>query len=399
MLKTFQFENFYSFPRPIHLSLEANRGVPDEGLSFVSPKGFRASKCLAVVGGNASGKTQFLRALAFVHWFMGFSVEWKPDRPSFFHQEPQHLPLHPHFSATDRPSAFQMEFERNGKAWRYCLEVTRDRVLHESLHSQDEQTARFSSVFTRDWNRRKQGYVIKLKRPQPDLQNVKIPQTVSMIPVALEYGVDLAESLASANVKCSFGPRGTDDIRSAATFYADHPDIGDWMSALLTGWDLGLSGVRFEEQSTTIWPKGTMKLHVPYGIHRVRDQEHRLALEQESTATQNAFLLLSCILPALQDGGLVLFDGLGTDLHPHLTHAILELFLSPDTNPHDAQIVFTGHSMEILNMLQKTQIVLVEKNDRCESDAWRLDGLKGVRSNDNFYAKYMSGTYGAVPRI
>ena len=397
MLKTFQFENFYSFPRPVHISLEAK--VPDESLSFVSPSGFRASKCLAVVGGNASGKTQLLRALAFVHWLMGFSVEWKPDRPGFFHRETQHLPLYPHFSATERPSIFQMEFERNGKAWRYCLEATRDRVLHESLYSQDEQTPRFSSVFTRDWNRRKQGYAIKLKHPHSDLQTAKIPQTVSMIPLALEYGVDLANDLTSTNVKCGFGPRGTDDIRNVSSFYADHPVIRDWMSALLTGWDLGLSGMRFEEQTTTIWPKGTMKLHIPYGLHRVRDQEHRLALEQESAGTQNLFLLLSCILPALENGGLALVDGLGADLHPHLTHALLDLFLSPETNPHNAQIVFTSHSTELLNILQKTQIVLVEKNDRCESDAWRLDELKGVRSNDNFYARYMAGTYGAVPRI
>jgi hypothetical protein len=399
MLKTFQFENFYSFPRPIHISLEANHSASGEGPFFVSPKGFHASKCLAVIGGNASGKTQFLRALAFVHWFMGFSVIWQPGRPDFFRQEQQHLPLHPHFSATDRSSSFQLEFEHNGKAWRYCLEVTRDRVLHESLHSQDEQTSRFSNVFTRDWDRRKQIYTIKLKRQHAELQSARIPQTDSMIPVALEYGVDLAENLASANVKCSFGPRSADDIRNVATFYADNPAIRDGMVALLTGWDLGLSGVRFEEQSTTHWPKGTLKQHVPYGLHRFRDQEHRLALEQESVGTQNAFLLLSCILPALQDGGLVLFDGLGADLHPHLTHAILNLFLSPETNPRNAQIVFTGHSMELLNILQKNQVVLVEKNERSESDAWRLDSLKGVRSSDNFYARYLAGTYGAVPRI
>jgi len=43
--------------------------------------------------------------------------------------------------------------------------------------------------------------------------------------------------------------------------------------------------------------------------------------------------------------------------------------------------------------------VLVEKDAQCESDAWRLAAVKGVRADDNLYAKYMAVTYGAVPRL
>jgi hypothetical protein len=48
-------------------------------------------------------------------------------------------------------------------------------------------------------------------------------------------------------------------------------------------------------------------------------------------------------------------------------------------------------------LLKKGQIMLVEKNERCRSEAWRLSDMEGVRADDNFYAKYMAGTYGAVP--
>jgi hypothetical protein len=43
--------------------------------------------------------------------------------------------------------------------------------------------------------------------------------------------------------------------------------------------------------------------------------------------------------------------------------------------------------------------MLVEKNEACESTAWRMDEVKGIRTDDNFYAKYMAGAYGAVPRL
>ena len=42
---------------------------------------------------------------------------------------------------------------------------------------------------------------------------------------------------------------------------------------------------------------------------------------------------------------------------------------------------------------------LVEKNKECKSEVYRLDELKGVRRDDNIYAKYMAGAYGAVPNI
>ncbi|MDE1886385.1 MAG: hypothetical protein KGH92_10835, partial [Xanthomonadaceae bacterium] len=76
----------------------------------------------------------------------------------------------------------------------------------------------------------------------------------------------------------------------------------------------------------------------------------------------------------------------------------LDLFASPHSNPHDAQIIFTSHSIEVMGLLGKSQVVLVEKKD-CASEAWRLDTMDGVRSQDNLYAKYMSGAYGAVPQL
>jgi uncharacterized protein len=47
--------------------------------------------------------------------------------------------------------------------------------------------------------------------------------------------------------------------------------------------------------------------------------------------------------------------------------------------------------------VHKSQVMLVEKNAECESSACRMDAVKGIRNDDNFYAKYMAGAYGAVP--
>ena len=101
----------------------------------------------------------------------------------------------------------------------------------------------------------------------------------------------------------------------------------------------------------------------------------------------------------LEYGGLAVIDELEADLHPHMLAPILDLFFNPRTNPKNAQIIFTCHAPEILNTLHKSQVLLVEKDDHHVSDAWRLDEVKGVRADDNLYAKYMAGAYDAVPQV
>ena len=134
-------------------------------------------------------------------------------------------------------------------------------------------------------------------------------------------------------------------------------------------------------------------------MHRDGKREAELLLLHESSGTQSAFVLLARLLPVLASGGLAVIDEFEADLHPHMLVPILDLFFSPETNPHNAQIIFTCHSVEVLNLLHKSQVMLVQKDESCASEAWRLDSMQGVRNDDNLYAKYMGGAYGAIPNV
>jgi predicted ATPase len=103
----------------------------------------------------------------------------------------------------------------------------------------------------------------------------------------------------------------------------------------------------------------------------------------------------------LKNGGLAFIDEFESGLHPHLIRELVHLFLfySRRTNQHHAQLVFTSHADYLLTDLEKYQIVLVEKADKCISHAWRLDEMKGIRSDDNIHAKYHAGAYSAVPDL
>lgn len=394
MLYSITLRNFQSFLDEVHISMELSQHAPADDRSFTTPAGKRLSKALAIIGPNASGKTALIKSMAFLDWFIKGSFHNKLDAP---------IPLVPHFSAKDKPSYFEIEFEMAGTAWRYALIASEHRVYSESLHR--KQSRAFSYAFTRNWDAENKKYIIKQKQfgfLQREAEKVR--ENASLIATAAQYDVPLAlqmvSGLALSNVNV-LGRQHLDDVQigSASAIYAEHEPIRKQMNALLCGWDLGLSEVAVEKQVHLHESGNEEHVFVPYGLHRVGDIDHALLFRHESSGTQGAYLLLSRLLPVLNAGGLAIIDELEADLHPHMLYPILDLFFSPKTNPHHAQIVFTCHSVEVLSLLHKSQVVLVEKNVECVSDAWRLDSVQGVRADDNLYAKYMAGAYGAIPRI
>jgi len=394
MLYSIKVRNFQSFLEEVHISLEMNNHVPNDDRSFDTIVGKRLSKAMAIIGPNASGKTALIKSMAFLDWFIKLSFQNRVDAP---------IPLVSHFSAKDKPSQFEIEFEMGGKEWRYSLEADEHRVYSESLYC--KQSRAYSYVFTRDWDGENKKYIIKQKQfglLQKEAEKVR--ENASLIATAAQYKVPLALQIVSGYVLSNvtvFGRQHLDDIQiiGASAMYADHELMRDQMNKLLCGWDLGLSAVRVEKQ-THIQESGKEEhIFVPVGIHKVNGEDHALMFKHESSGTQGAYLLLSRILPVLNSGGLAIIDELEADLHPHMLHPILDLFFSPKTNPKNAQIIFTCHSVEVLSLLHKSQVILVEKNQECVSDAWRLDTVKGVRADDNLYAKYMAGAYGAIPQV
>jgi AAA15 family ATPase/GTPase len=394
MLHSIKISNFQSFLEEVHLSMELSEHVPKDDRSFGGQTDKRLTKAMAIIGPNASGKTALIKSITFLDWFIKDSFRDKVDAP---------IPLVPHFLAKESPSHFEIEFELDGKDWKYLLNADVRRVYSEALYC--KQSRAYSYVFTRDWDQSNQKYIVKQKQfGLLQREAEKVRENASLIATAAQYKVPLAIQLTQAFVLSNvnvLGRQHFDDqqMLTASAIYAGNEGLREQMIQLLCAWDFGLSGVKVEKQMFTRENGEEESIFVPFGLHKVANAEHALMFKHESSGTQGAYLLLSKILPVLDRGGLLLIDELEADLHPHMLHPILDLFFSPKTNPKNAQIIFTCHSIEVLTLLHKSQVVLVEKNQDCVSDAWRLDTVKGVRADDNLYAKYMAGAYGAIPQV
>jgi len=396
MLIRYSAKNFQCFRDAVEVSLAHNAKVRDLPWTAQTASGQRLSTATGVIGPNGGGKTALLKIFVFGSWFIRWSFHDKADAP---------IPVTPHFSTPGEATELEFEEEDDeGRLWRYVLRTTRQRVLHEALYQKHE---RYKYCFVREWDDASQAYEIKLQDFDFSLKEArKVRPNASLISTAAQYGVELARQVAGAFLVTNISSAGRvpfredSDLAHAARAFSENEAQRAEMVRLLRSWDLGLSDVELRE--LTINPPGqeARKIWYPYGIHETRGGErHELRFSEESSGTQGAFVLLSRLLAALENGGLAIIDEFEADLHPHMLEPILDLFANPVTNPRKAQLLFTCHAMEVLNLLHKSQIMLVEKGEHCESTAWRMDSIKGIRNDDNFYAKYMAGAYGAVPQL
>ena len=138
--------------------------------------------------------------------------------------------------------------------------------------------------------------------------------------------------------------------------------------------------------------------------HSAEDDDSWLDLDEESDGTKTLFRMAPSIFESLESGGLLLVDELESSLHPLLGLAIVGLFNSPKTNPHDAQILFTTHDTNLLGntlgepLLRRDQIWFTEKDKDGATRLYPLTDYK-PRKSENLERGYLQGRYGAIPYL
>ncbi|XGA79640.1 AAA family ATPase [Halomonas sp. CH40] len=394
MIKNLSFSNFYSFADETMIDFGLGKKPTPSGYD-ISVDGERFNKAIAIVGANGSGKTQFLKPLAFLSWFVD---------QSFLGGDPEgDIPFAAHLLHTDSPSHFELEFILDGVDYRYQLELTPQAVISEALYK--KTSAQYSYLFKRE--KTQQGYRFKHKGfPFPKAQAEKLRGNASLISAAHSYDIAEAKPFVEffEHIKSNVVSTGRQhfqhgDILGAAEKYQKAPDLLQRMSGAMCEFDLGLSSVEIRKLTARDKTGREEPVFVPFGLHATDNgQTFELPFFEESSGTQSAFVLLEPILHTLQHGGVAVIDEIDNDLHPHLIPHLLEWFEFDHTNPHQAQLIFTCHTPEVLNLLQKHQVYLIEKRNQ-QSEAWRLDDMAGLRADDNLYAKYMAGALGATPEL
>lgn len=411
MIHKFSAENFYSIGKKVEVNLESSLQkplLPELYARFDLSK--PVTKIAFFGGGNASGKTNILRVLAFLSYMMsGDSMR--------FGRLGRTLPFIPFLSreTVSEPSELEVVFSMDQEViYTYGVKLVRERILSEYLMVKRSNTNRASTtrLFLREWNEEgryktvfpKKGTAVGSLLEKEKIVNAN--HKISMVALFSQY--DVADGVFRRisdywrRIFSNIMQFGSTEAELSLTGFAremlaetyENDELNDAVSEILKKFDIGFSKISKDERA------GSEHDEVDYEIlHVYNGSNRRVGLELESNGTKRMIVLLRYVMAALLSGGVAVIDELDAFLHPDIFDYIIDMFMAPVKNPRNAQLIFSAHNYSVLNSLEKQQIFLSDRNKNGETEVWRLDDMKNIRTDENYYTHYLANCYGGKPRI
>ncbi|MEZ9557693.1 ATP-binding protein [Vibrio sp. F12] len=421
MINNYVFQNFQSYLDESHIDFTVNQKAPHSYYDYEMDSGLKIAKVMAVLGANGAGKSNLLKPLSFLAWFIPHSFGGR--------EKGDLIPILPHSLGKGEHTSIEVDFvipkwnesdeDDRDFEFKYKVILDQDRVIFEELKVKTSRL--FSRIFSRELDLDTNKYVVKVNSQLgPDIPIsilAKAPKNCSLISYIFEISDDLDISIddnnrhglvflaysyfqsANSNIVLMGTLQLSENLSEATDFYIEEPEYFDFAKSLIMKYDLGISDIEFEKKIVMDSETGAEEERIiPMCLHRSHGEEFKIPIFLESSGTKSAFCVLATIALSLKTGGIAILDEFDNDFHPQLTMAIVDLFKDDAINRKNAQLLFNTHNAEVLKSLRRQHCYLVEKNEGI-SDAYRADEIEGLSARDNLYAKYISGSLGATPEF
>ncbi len=417
MLIEFSVSNFRSIYEKQTLSMVAAKltGKENTQTNIFTPERYKnlpLLKTAAIYGANASGKSNLLKAMDFFQALSTYSTTLKNSDKFIF--SPFKLNSH----AISEPTSFEMEFiATDGIRYIYGFSLTENEVIEEHLLSftsnkpteifirKKTEPIKFSNVL----KGHKKILEEQLQKNHLLLTKAANSNFYQLLPV---YNF-IYSSLAS-----NFGEKGyssfTINVSSESNEYSEK--YRERVIQLLKAADTGIESYDIETHNGEEYFRSShgKEQEILYNkelrtkiVHKFFNgdtfSEVKWDLEEESDGTIKLFNFAALIITVLDSGMILYFDELNISWHPLITELVINLFNNAETNPKNAQLIFTTHDATLLNkdLLRRDQMWFVEKNKQGMSKLFSLADFdkKEVRWDIPFDKWYLSGRFGAIPNI
>lgn len=383
MIQSFGVKNFTCFADWMELDLTLNEQVPEK---FHDGSGVASLLCLK--GSNASGKTNALKAIAFLKDFVTQSFLSSPEHPfeldTFFQNK--------------EPTEFYLQFTLEEEVvFLYEVKLDQHKVYYERLKKDNK------IVLYREEDQFKEvsffnGSTIPISRYASMISSAfYYPETKQ----AIEPIYDFFQKIFTNVTRFGFTVYpdtilDTKQTSEFAKYYKDNSEAFSFMQEFLQKFDTGIGKVEIRTQSTP----DEKQFYYPVFTHFCGNNPHTLLETAESSGTRALFRNLLYYFVALNYSGVLLFDEFDVNLHPDILPYLLEFFTDPQRNPHRAQLIFTTHNNDIMELAGKYRTYLFEKEDN-KSICYRLDEINNrlIRNDRSLVRLYEKGLLGGVPMV
>ena len=426
MLIGFRFKNSRSFYKENRLSMEATSDKELKDINTFSvcpsimPKGENEFlKSAVIFGSNASGKSNVLKAIAYMKNCLMQSASQLPIAASneyfAFYEE-----------AGDEESLYEVEIIYNATYYKYGFTLLRGRVESEWLEKRKD---RLTKVFTRS---KDSIDIAGLSKDATKLLNLN-PNTL-FLSIGMNFKLNIAPYINdvmawflnllivfenNANIFDIYNLEGG-KYRKQALSILKKADIGiqdikvikDKVASISNINDVLRLNTQLQIKSTGY---GQLKqedadlfnidLETSFYVYDKDDnvvgtKNVRIFKNRgfNSEGTERLLYYLGWILAALDQGRVIFIDEVDAKLHFLVADYIIQLFNSIDNNPKNAQLICTAHNIMLMDEdLRRDQIYFTCKDKVGVSTLASLSDFTNVRKNDLFSKKYLAGFYTSLP--
>lgn len=386
MIYSFGANNYFSFKDGFDISFELNSKVPKS-----TSLGRKVSTVIGIKGANASGKTNILQAYEFISSFCSRSFSKPEDSTNWVSG----------FYDSKDPCEFYVDFEVDSVRYIYELSITESEVLREALY---KKVSRKTLIVERQHNE-----ITKRNSDMSALDLLVLKKNASLIDTIKQYKLDLKNEdfdvvhrffkNCNGNVSALtvLDDKNFFSYTRVNKYYHAVPEAFAFAKDMILKCDLGITDIKLYERKDD---EGKVEYY-PIFFHGSKANADRwLTYHDESHGTTALYRRLKVYWDILNTGGTLVMDEFDTNLHPDLLPMLVDLFLDNNTNPKNAQFIFTAHSLEIIDHLGKYRTVLVGKEEG-ESFCYRLDEIPGdiIRNDRRISDLYSDGKIGGVPRL
>lgn len=422
MLIAFSIKNWKSFRDEVSFTMEASRERNHSGTVAKFKKfGLNLLPVTGIFGPNASGKSNFVKALSFLQ-----NLIVDPTR-NFMSSEPYGFRLDP--STKAEPTEFAIDIMLQNGIYSYAIFFNRQKILEEKLIFQNTRTEKI--LFERKDERLTIGEPLKKDVSENALK---------FLTPFLRKNYPALNLLGAANINkvvpvFNWFSDSLKIIRSDSPFISRLEKEETSVEENLYGFGTGICSIKavpfsqplsknFEhvarslskDSSMTILdPKegairishtasGGFKVEKLFAIHEdCRGEEELFSFTDESAGVKRLFDLINTLDKSNSSDDPITFviDDIDRSLHPKLTSSLIAQFLEGWDELSRKQLIFTAHDVQLIDedLLRRDEFWICDRASDGSTTLYPVTDFKDLGAKKDLQTTYLQGRLGGLPNL